>query len=151
MQNNIIYDRYGNNIECIYYEDVVQSYPMHTHAKHVTFGHVLDGIVRIIYDDKTCVYHAGENFCILPDTPHAVEAVNDILYSMTIICTSIDEMPDEEENVISYIKRLKQLILSVTEVAYATGFCDQSHFDRCFHKIVGLTPSEYKQSVKHLA
>lgn len=125
---------------------------------------------------------------------------------MTIICTFIDEMPDEEGDVISYTKRLKQLILdapekvlriedmaqnigmspyhmirkfktacgltphqfqiqcrirkaqkllekekSVTEVAYATGFCDQSHFDRCFHKIVRLTPSEYKQSVKHLA
>lgn len=115
-------------------------------------------------------------------------------------------MPDEEGDVISYTKRLKQLILDepekvlriedmaqnigmspyhmirkfktacgltphqfqiqcrirkaqkllekekrVTEVAYATGFCDQSHFDRCFHKIVRLTPSEYKQSVKHLA
>ncbi len=39
---------------------------------------------------------------------------------------------------------------SVTEVAYATGFCDQSHFDRCFHKIVRLTPSEYRQSAKRL-
>ncbi|MDE5967274.1 MAG: helix-turn-helix domain-containing protein [Lachnospiraceae bacterium] len=37
---------------------------------------------------------------------------------------------------------------SVVEAAYATGFCDQSHFDRCFRKIVRLTPSEYKQSVK---
>lgn len=37
---------------------------------------------------------------------------------------------------------------SVIEVAYATGFCDQSHFDRCFRKIVRLTPKEYKQSVK---
>ena len=33
---------------------------------------------------------------------------------------------------------------SVTEAAYATGFCDQSHFDRCFQKIVRLTPNEYK-------
>lgn len=40
---------------------------------------------------------------------------------------------------------------SVVETAYATGFCDQSHFDRHFHKIVRLTPSEYKQSVKQLA
>lgn len=39
---------------------------------------------------------------------------------------------------------------SVTEVAYATGFCDQSHFDRCFRKIVRLTPSAYRQSVKSL-
>ena len=40
---------------------------------------------------------------------------------------------------------------SVTEAAYATGFCDQSHFDRCFQKIVRLTPSVYKQSVKRLS
>ena len=33
---------------------------------------------------------------------------------------------------------------SVTEAAYATGFCDQSHFDRCFRRIVRLTPSEYR-------
>ena len=39
---------------------------------------------------------------------------------------------------------------SVIEAAYATGFCDQSHFDRCFRKIVRLTPYEYKQSVERL-
>ena len=33
---------------------------------------------------------------------------------------------------------------SATEAAYATGFCDQSHFDRCFQRIVRLTPGEYK-------
>lgn len=45
-------------------------------------------------------------------------------------------------------QRLLEEGKSVTEVAYATGFCDQSHFDRCFRKIVRMTPSEYKQSVK---
>lgn len=35
---------------------------------------------------------------------------------------------------------------SVTEAAYATGFCDQSHFDRCFYRIVRLTPSEYRRA-----
>lgn len=34
---------------------------------------------------------------------------------------------------------------SATEVAYAAGFCDQSHFNRCFQKIVRLTPNEYKR------
>ena len=38
---------------------------------------------------------------------------------------------------------------SVTEVAYETGFCDQSHFDRCFRKLVQLTPSEYRKAVRH--
>lgn len=36
----------------------------------------------------------------------------------------------------------------VIEVAYAAGFCDQSHFDRCFQKIVGLTPGQYRQVVR---
>ncbi len=45
-------------------------------------------------------------------------------------------------------QRLLEAGSSVTEAAYATGFCDQSHFDRCFRKIVRLTPSEYKQAVK---
>lgn len=31
----------------------------------------------------------------------------------------------------------------LTEVAFATGFCDQSHFIRHFEKIVRLTPSRY--------
>lgn len=48
-------------------------------------------------------------------------------------------------------QRLLEEGRSVTEVAYATGFCDQSHFDRCFRKIVRLTPSEYKLAVKKLA
>lgn len=39
---------------------------------------------------------------------------------------------------------------SVTEAAYVSGFCDQSHFDRCFRKIVRLTPSEYKKSISYL-
>jgi len=48
-------------------------------------------------------------------------------------------------------QRLLEEGKSVTEAAYATGFCDQSHFDRCFRKIVRLTPSEYKQAVRKLA
>lgn len=34
----------------------------------------------------------------------------------------------------------------VCEVTYDAGFCDQSHLDRCFQKIVGLTPKEYKEA-----
>lgn len=45
-------------------------------------------------------------------------------------------------------QRLLEEGKSVTEAAYAAGFCDQSHFDRCFHKIVRLTPKEYKASAR---
>ena len=203
MKNNIIYERKDDNIEYIYYKDAVQSYPTHTHANHVTFGYVLDGVVCIICNGEKNLYHAGKHFRVLPDTPHSVECVNSTTYSMVSICAAVDKRSDEAANEISCTKRLKQLILeapertflidemakiismssyhmirkfkeacgltphqfqiqcrirkaqklleeekSVIEAAYATGFCDQSHFDRCFYKIVGLTPSEYKQSVK---
>lgn len=47
-------------------------------------------------------------------------------------------------------QRLLQNGRSVVEAAYETGFYDQSHFDRCFRKIVRLTPNEYKASIIHL-
>lgn len=205
MRNNIIYYQKNNSIQYIYYKNATQSYPMHTHANHITLGYIMEGAVRIVLDGEECLYHAGGYFCIMLDTPHAVEKVDDTGYSMISVCISANKISDESEKEICYLKRLKQLIVnapenvfsiedmaqsisvspyhmirqfkaacgltphqfqiqcrvrkaqklleegkSVTEAAYATGFCDQSHFDRCFRKIVRLTPSEYKQVVKPL-
>ena len=36
---------------------------------------------------------------------------------------------------------------SISEVTYEAGFYDQSHLDRCFQKIVGMTPKEYQESI----
>jgi AraC-like DNA-binding protein len=37
--------------------------------------------------------------------------------------------------------------LSLGEIAYLTGFSDQSHFNRIFKKHTGSTPSEYRKSL----
>lgn len=37
---------------------------------------------------------------------------------------------------------------SLTEIAYLTGFSDQSHFTRIFRIHTGTTPSDYKKSLK---
>jgi hypothetical protein len=37
---------------------------------------------------------------------------------------------------------------SLTEVAYLTGFSDQSHFNRIFKKQIGMTASEYRKSIR---
>lgn len=199
MKNNIIYDRKNNSIECIHYKDFTQSYPTHTHASHITFGFVSDGTVCVVCDGERKIYRAGAQFCILPDTPHAIETVNGAAYSMISVCISADEMPGQAGTGVNCMEKLKKRILdkpedvflvedmarsigmspyhmirqfkaacgltphqfqiqcrvrkgqklleegkSVTEAAYATGFCDQSHFDRCFRRIVRLTPSEYR-------
>ncbi len=47
------------------------------------------------------------------------------------------------------IRKAQHLLLegrSITEVALITGFCDQSHFDRWFRKMLGITPSEYMEA-----
>ncbi len=36
---------------------------------------------------------------------------------------------------------------SILEVTYEAGFCDQSHLDRCFQKVLGMKPTEYKASL----
>ena len=37
---------------------------------------------------------------------------------------------------------------SISEVTYEAGFYDQSHFVRCFQKIVGMTPKKYQEIIR---
>ncbi|MFM9910493.1 MAG: helix-turn-helix domain-containing protein [Chitinophagaceae bacterium] len=57
-------------------------------------------------------------------------------------------------NIGEYIRKLrveKSLSLlpnkkiSLTDITFECGFCDQSHFTRCFKEINGLTPSAYRK------
>lgn len=50
------------------------------------------------------------------------------------------------------VNRAKALLadryMTITEVAYAVGFNDLSHFDRTFRRIVGRSPTEYRTSMR---
>jgi AraC-like DNA-binding protein len=46
------------------------------------------------------------------------------------------------------IKMIEQNDLSLTEIAYLTGFSDQSHFTRIFRQHVGTSPSTYRKEWK---
>jgi AraC-like DNA-binding protein len=44
------------------------------------------------------------------------------------------------------VNRARKLLTSdvaISEVAYRTGFCDQSHLNRCFKQTLGVTPGRY--------
>jgi AraC-like DNA-binding protein len=42
-----------------------------------------------------------------------------------------------------HAKRMIRAGTALAEVAYAVGYCDQSHLNRRFKRIVGVTPSQY--------
>jgi AraC-like DNA-binding protein len=48
----------------------------------------------------------------------------------------------------SYFDRFEEI--SVKEVAYNLGFCDEYHFSKQFAKYVGMSPSKYKKLKNHL-
>lgn len=52
----------------------------------------------------------------------------------------------------SKVRRAKDLLaqpLPITSVALEAGFYDQSHFDRHFKKVVGLTPRDYRKACRY--
>ena len=51
------------------------------------------------------------------------------------------------------VRKAQKLLMekSASEVTYDAGFYDQSHMDRCFKKMVGLSPKEYKKAVINTA
>lgn len=205
MKNKITYYKINEYIEGVYYEESNKSYPLHTHTSHAIIGYVLNGAIQITESNQVFVYHAGEQFQLMPNVLHALMPAEKDAFSMLCLCIkaesiehvykqiddystqlknkmleapenpfSIDEMAKSvcispyhmirkfkssygltphQFQMQSRIRKAQKLLESgktITEVAYATGFCDQSHFDRCFRKIVGLIPSEYVQSVKKL-
>jgi AraC-like DNA-binding protein len=40
--------------------------------------------------------------------------------------------------------KLKRTNEPLADIAFETGFSDQSHFNRVFKKLIGLTPLEYR-------
>lgn len=97
---------------------------------------------------------------IILDTPENTLSINDMAlsigvspYHMIRKFKNVCGLTPHQFQIQCRVRKAQRLLeegKSVTETAYATGFCDQSHFDRCFHKIVKLTPSEYKRAVKNL-
>ncbi len=43
---------------------------------------------------------------------------------------------------------LRDTTRSISEIAYCAGFCDQSHFSRCFKQQIGVTPDRYRSATQ---
>lgn len=57
--------------------------------------------------------------------------------------------PPHKYQTLVRIHRARKLLTSgasISAVAYRTGFCDQSHLNRCFKRTLGVTPGQYAAS-----
>ena len=55
-------------------------------------------------------------------------------------------IPPHKYQAVVRINRARKLLTSgatISEAAYRAGFCDQSHLNRCFKGVLGVTPGEY--------
>lgn len=140
----------NEDMQLICYRDSVLTYPLHTHADHVTFGTVADGCVRIMVRDREYIYRTGDTFCIPPDTPHMLKSGDGRPYSMFVLCIRAEKEMYEKRPEENYIYRLKRVIRQTPEAAVsienmARSICvSPYHMIRCFKKICGLTPHQFQ-------
>jgi AraC-like DNA-binding protein len=55
-------------------------------------------------------------------------------------------VPPHQYQTVVRVNRARKLLASgaaLSDVAYRTGFCDQSHLTRCFKRTLGVTPGRY--------
>lgn len=95
-------------------------------TNHVSDSLPLDSLARDLYISKYYLIRKCKRSLGL--TPHKFHLQNRIRKAQTLMLTN----------------------KSVTEASMDTGFYDQSHFDRAFKNIVGISPTEYLASSKIL-
>ena len=165
--NDVFYCQGEQETEIIFYHLSTASYPVHTHAKHNTVGFVSEGAVCVTKDGKEHIYETGESneeddlhklkegIMSAPEQTISIEEMAEQTgispYHMIRSFKSVCGLTPHQFQIQCRVRKAQRMLAeekSVIEVAYAAGFCDQSHFDRCFQKIVGLTPGQYKQVVR---
>lgn len=93
---------------------------------------------------KRLILEAPENSFLIKDM---ARTINVSPYHMIRQFKAVCGLTPHQFQIQCRVRKAQKLLeegKSVTEAAYAAGFCDQSHFDRCFQRIVRLTPGEYK-------
>ena len=95
-------------------------------TNHFSDSLPLDNLAKDLYLSKYYLIRKCKRNLGL--TPHKFHLQNRIRKAQTLLFTS----------------------QSITETSVNTGFYDQSHFDRSFKNIVGISPTEYLASSKTL-
>ncbi len=115
----------------------------------VTRAMLLD-VINSEASDTDEIFHARLLLESMPENPVSIQKLSEqVFISPYHLIRSFKKqigLTPHKFQMQNRIRKAQQILLkskSITEVALTTGFCDQSHFNKWFHKIVGLTPTEY--------
>ena len=130
-------------------EELIHSYMkiMTICAQYLTLSNAMPGIKPSIAESaKMFIYQNIDKKITIKDICDEVGCSKTTLiasykkeFGMTVN-TAITKVKLEEAK-----KLLSAQIMSINEVALATGFCDQAYFSKVFSAEYGISPSEYKK------
>jgi AraC-like DNA-binding protein len=112
-------------------------------------------IERVMGDEKTVVRtvrqyledHYAENVSL--DNLARVASLS--AYHLLRVFRSETGLPPHtylEQVRVNRAREFLRLGVSITDVAFSTGFSDQSHFSRHFKKMTGVTPGQYQKTAR---
>ena len=137
----------STGIEVVSMENVMTSYPPHTHTGHYVFGIVTEGCIAIKIGDETRQCKAGEYFSIYPDVCHSIDPVSDT-YSVVSTCIPADNDIKRELDIIkNEIIGNPEMELSVAEMSQKVNISSY-HLIRKFSSENGLTPHKFQMQCR---
>ena len=111
---------------------------------------MLINVKKVEVSDTDEIFHARVLLESMPENPFSIQELSKhVFISPYHLIRSFKKqigLTPHKFQMQNRIRKAQRILLkskSITEVALTTGFCDQSHFNKWFQKIVGLTPTEY--------
>lgn len=122
---------------------------LYRRAKQRTWQH------RQVYDSRAVRQvrdYLEENFQANVSIKTLAELTNLSANHLVTAFRQATGIPPHQYQIQVRVQRAKAVLhaqKSLAQVAIEVGFCDQSHFNRCFKRLVGVSPGKYRSS--HLA
>ena len=127
-------------------ESLILSVVAHLVTDHLMHGHSLRDAGR----EHAAVRRVKDWLEAHPEQNVSVHSLADVAslspYYLVRVFHKHVGMPPHQYQTNVRVHRARKLLRSgtaISEVAYRTGFCDQSHLNRCFKRTLGVTPGKY--------
>ena len=125
---------------------------LRTRLEAAGFALIDDQKTKLIEQIKTLiielVHHSGDQDGSANLSEYIAKSVGKDYNYLSGLFSSIENTTIEKFHILQKIERVKELLvygeLSISEIAWQTGYSSVQHLSRQFKKLTGLTPSHFK-------